>query len=286
MKKRCMGVLMGLVVLVAPVAWAVDEVVIDDLQTEVTTTKSKAMANEDKIKNLEQSMAGGLPALQAATEAALAAEAAAREAADAAEAYERMLADQQLLNQLDEQAIILGNLDNRVSALEDIVIGRTVTWTETAGVLDVEDLAGQIAGLNVNPGDWFLMVGTNAQSSYEWGVCVNDSAKIDEFLTAVATGNANYTSTTTIEAIFGNAGWYEYPFEISLNTFGSTYYQYMRIGYPVSGTNYLMYVFDRKGDVNASDYEIMVRYNNYGSYAIGNTITLNLGSDRMSACGF
>lgn len=64
--KRLAIVMLCLLILGPVSAWAVDEQTVEQLQTEVISTKSKADINENKIKNLE----GGLPAEQAARELA------------------------------------------------------------------------------------------------------------------------------------------------------------------------------------------------------------------------
>lgn len=63
MNKTRMIVIIGLSLLLATPAWAVEDVVIDTLQTEVSTTKLKAASNEGKIQDLESQL-GGLPELK------------------------------------------------------------------------------------------------------------------------------------------------------------------------------------------------------------------------------
>lgn len=128
-------------------AWAADEAVIQDLQTDVTVTKSKADKNAQDINSLM----GGLPAVEArvaALEAALNsangtigqlqadlaaaiaqigqlqtdlnAEVSARQAADVALDTAHMSADANLQAQIDVlSAVDVGALDNRVSDVEE-----------------------------------------------------------------------------------------------------------------------------------------------------------------------
>jgi len=74
-------------------AWATDEVVIQELQTDVSVAKTKADQNAAEI----QSLKGGLPA-----------EAAARAGADQTEAAARAGADQNLQNQINSIQLTLG----------------------------------------------------------------------------------------------------------------------------------------------------------------------------------
>jgi len=226
----------------------------------------------------------------AAISAEVSAETAAREAGDAAaaaaiatEELARINADQDLQAQLDTQELLLVGLDDRVSVLEGLPVGRTITWTET-GALDVVDLAANIAGLNVNPNEWVFMAGTYSLTGQEWGICTNDPTAYS-WLSNAASGSYYFSDVANVW-IFAGGYWYG-GYTVRLIAGNLDYVQYLRVGYPAySFPSYLFLLSDRKGDVNYINNEVFVRYSRTGAYRAGNTITLNVGTDRMAACGF
>jgi hypothetical protein len=228
--------------------------------------------------------------LQVAIDAAVAAEAAARAAEDAAltamiaaEEATRILADLALQAEIDAQAVLLLDLDDRVSVLEGLILERSVTWTETANTFDVVDLAGTIAGLNYQTGEWIAFISSNAVTGREEGNCTN-SPLIASWLNAVVSGSA-YTSGRVMDntSRWLHSGiWYN-SVPLYLISSVSTNSQTLQI---VGGPPFNHAVVDRKGTTSQIDNEVYSFFGGGLGYAIGNTLTLNVASTRLDACGF
>ena len=262
--------------------------------------------------------------LQAAVEAALAAEAAAREAADAAEAsarqagdtaealeretvdaaeraaraaedaslsariaaeeVARLAADAALQAEIDAHDALLLGLDERVSILEGLHLERSVTWTETTA-FDVTDIAGDIAGLNYQPGEWMFFVSTNAATAREFGTCTNHAA-VTYWLSAAAAGTNNGAAYSGAGSyFFSNGTWYGSQ-TIQLDTGTSIYYQYLQIATYKGSSSFTHAVVDRKGNPLYINNEVFSRYSVFAGFGIGNTLTINVAETRLDACGF
>jgi hypothetical protein len=233
----------------------------------------------------------------AANSAEVAAEAAAREAADAAalaaiaaERLERIEADEAMQAKIDEHELLFGSLDNRVSVLEGLHFGRSITWTETTGTFDVVNLAGAIAALNAQPGEWVLVVGN--YSGYEWGICTNNS-RVHTWLSQ-ATSDLEHSYSTYFPVYMLVAGNWLSNMQIRLisaawdATPDWSRSKYIRVAYPYYGSfTYDIALSERFGDSTYIDNEVIVDYSgNGGTGIIGNTVTLRVGAERMTACGF
>lgn len=266
-----------------------DEAVIQTIQSEVDIAKSKADKNAAEIENMKGGIPQAIAAEAAAREAAVSAEASARAAEDAAlsaaisaEELARISADRELQHQLDTHAILLEGLDNRVSVLEGLDLGRSVTWIETSE-FDVVDMANAAAGLNASSGDWVLVTGKKGRNGQEWSICTDSSNAID-WLSNMAASTSFY-SYTRMYINIGN-GWLP-NYTVYMSTGDVGYSQYMRVAYPATGSPvYQTQVNDRKGNTSHINAEVFVRYYYSGENYPGNEVTINVDTTRLEACGF
>jgi len=220
--------------------------------------------------------------LQAAVDAALAAEAAAREAADAAaasalaaEEAARIDADAVLQGEIEANAWFAAGLNDRVSVLEGLHFGRSVSWTETED-FELISVANAIVELNYQPGEWFAWIFRSAYYNFEYGFCSNHP-RIADWLNAAVTGTYFFYNIYGPDTyIHSNGYWYNnMPHVIGTQTYYAGY------PYLISYANTpQMGLYQRAPDQSAS-HEILIN-----GFWLGNTATINIGGSREIACGF